>query len=54
MRFLYILNLETGERAEETDVTDMRPVEIIVLESMLWAKIEEPWVVRDSDLDGTD
>jgi hypothetical protein len=51
MRFLYLLNLDTGERAEETDVSDMRPMEIIALESRLWAKIEDPWVVRDSNLD---
>jgi hypothetical protein len=51
MRFLYLLNLETGDRAEETDVSGLRPMEIIALESRLWAKIEDPWVVRDSALD---
>ena len=51
MRFLYLINLETGARAEETDISGMRAMDIIALESRLWAKIDDPWVVRDSALD---
>lgn len=48
MRILYLFNIETGERGEEIDVTDMRPMDIVVQESKLWASIDDPWVVRDS------
>jgi hypothetical protein len=51
MRTLYLFNIETGERGEQIDVTDMRPIDIVVQESKLWASIEDPWVVRDSEND---
>lgn len=51
MRILYLFNIETGERGEEIDVSDMRPMDIAVQESKLWASIDDPWVVRDSEND---
>lgn len=53
MRFLYLFNIETGERGEQIDISDMRPMDIVTQENKLWAKIDDPWVVRDSanDLD---
>ena len=51
MRVLYLFNIETGERGEEIDVSDMRPMDIVTQESKLWASIDEPWVVRDSEND---
>ncbi len=47
-RFLYLFNIETGERGEQIEVTDMRPMDIVTQESKLWASIDDPWVVRDS------
>lgn len=51
MRILYLYNIETGERGEQVDVTDMRPMDIVIQESKLWASIDDPWVVRDSQND---
>jgi hypothetical protein len=48
--FLYLLNVETGEKAERTDISEMRPAEVIAAEARLWSLCQEdgPWVVRDS------
>lgn len=50
-RFLYIFNMETGERGRQVDVSEKREVEIIKLEAHMQAELNEPWVVRDSALD---
>lgn len=53
MRILYLFNIETGERGEQIDISDMRPMDIVTQESKLWAKVDDPWVVRDSENDLT-
>lgn len=47
-RFLYIFNMETGERGRQVDVSDKREMEIITLEAKMRAELVEPWTVRDS------
>lgn len=47
-RFLYIRNTETGEETGHVEITDMKPMDIIVLEQKLWAQCDDPCVVRDS------
>ena len=48
MRFLYIYNMETGERGRQVDVSDKREMEIITLEEKMRSELVEPWTVRDS------
>lgn len=47
-RCIYLFNIETGEKAEQVDVSDMKEREIIKLEQQMWAKVDDPWVVKDS------
>ena len=51
MRILYLFNMETGDRGLEVDVSEMAPMDIIAQESKMWAMVDDPWVVRDTDLD---
>lgn len=46
--FLYIFNMETGERGRKVDISEKREMEIITLEAKMRAELVEPWTVRDS------